>query len=190
MLSKVTQPNRVTHTAEHWVDEYGDSLFRIAYARISDRSTAEDLVQETFLAAWKARSQFDGRATLLTWLVAILKRKIADHFRAHGRQPHQAQEFESYDELFDSQGIWNAKVEKLPKQPENSVETEEFWQVITECVSDLPGPLAQSFHLRELESKPTAEACQELGITKKNLSVRLHRARLLLRRCLESKWLG
>ena len=60
-----------------WVDQYGDSLYRFAQARVKDPAIAEDLVQETFLAALGARKNFKGRSTTRTWLIAILKHNIA-----------------------------------------------------------------------------------------------------------------
>ena len=176
-------------SAELWVHEHADQLFRVAVARVGDRVTAEDLVQETLMAAWKGRSSFDGRSQLQTWLVAILKRKIVDHFRKQGRLPSLSTDVTGDNDLFDSTGLWKTRIKEIPNPLENSVEQEEFWQILRGCVSDLPGPLAQSFHLREMESKTPSEACEELGITRKNLSVRLHRARLLLRSCLEANWL-
>lgn len=175
-----------------WVDRYGNLLFRVALTRVGDRVVAEDLVQEAFLAAWKGRDQFDGRSERSTWLVAILKRKIADHFRSAGRSRETTAPGETGgdQELFDHRGVWKSPVGKLPLKLENSVEREEFWQVMETCVGELPGTLAQAFSLRELQSASPAQASDELGISRQNLSVRLHRARLLLRRCLEGRWLG
>ena len=176
-------------SAEQWVQDHADQLFRVAVARVGDRVTAEDLVQETLMAAWKGRSSFDGRSQLQTWLIAILKRKIVDHFRKQGRLPSLSTDVTGEHDLFDSNGLWKARVKEVPNPLESGVEQEEFWQILGGCLSDLPVPLAQSFHLREMESKTSSEACEELGITRKNLSVRLHRARLLLRSCLEANWL-
>ena len=69
-----------------WVDRYGDYLFRYAMLRLRDRSASEDLVQETFLAALKSRGAFSGGSSEATWLVGILKHKIADHFRHQARE--------------------------------------------------------------------------------------------------------
>jgi len=173
---------------EQWVELYGDVLFRVALARINDRDTAEDLVQETFLAAWKGRDSFDGRASLETWLVAILKRKVVDHFRRSGRKPTTRFDDDADQELFDSTGLWKRRVREFAGPPESEAERDEFWEIVSACVSDLPGPLAETFLVREMQSQPTPDACARLGITAKNLSVRMHRARLLLRRCLEGKW--
>jgi RNA polymerase sigma factor (sigma-70 family) len=68
-----------------WVDRYGDYLFRYAMVRLRDRPSAEDLVQETFLAALKDYGSFSGKSSESTWLVGILKHKILDHFRRQAR---------------------------------------------------------------------------------------------------------
>ena len=52
---------------EAWVDRYGDALFHFALARVNRRETAEDLVQETFLAAVKAQEGFKGQSSEKTW---------------------------------------------------------------------------------------------------------------------------
>lgn len=62
-----------------WVDERGDALFRYALLRMQGARVAEDVVQETFLAALRGRDSFDGRSSVKTWLFGILKHKIIDH---------------------------------------------------------------------------------------------------------------
>src|SRR4051794_6980988 len=69
---------------ERWVDEHGDTLFRYALMRLRDPIKAEDLVQETFLAALK--SNFAGKSSEQSWLIGILKNKVIDHFRKAGRE--------------------------------------------------------------------------------------------------------
>jgi RNA polymerase sigma-70 factor (ECF subfamily) len=56
-----------------WVDSYGDAMFRFALSRVGRQEVAENLVQETFLAAWRARESFDGRSSFSTWLGGILR---------------------------------------------------------------------------------------------------------------------
>ncbi len=69
-----------------WVDTYGDFLYRFALFRVKVPPVAEDLVQETFLAALKSRYNFQGRSSTRTWLIAILKHKIVDHIRKRIRE--------------------------------------------------------------------------------------------------------
>src|SRR5215218_10549615 len=69
-----------------WLADHGDYLYRYALAAARDREAAEDLVQETLLAAWRARAEFAGRASERTWLTAILKRKAVDWLRRRVRE--------------------------------------------------------------------------------------------------------
>src|SRR5688572_14322179 len=71
---------------ERWVEEYADSLFRYALIRLRDSTKAEDMVQETFLAALKGGARFEGRSAEKSWLVGILKNKICDYYRKASRE--------------------------------------------------------------------------------------------------------
>ncbi len=68
-------------TIKRWVGMYSDHLYSWAYYKTSNKETAEDLVQETFLAAVRSFEKFEGKSDPKTWLLSILKNKIADHFR-------------------------------------------------------------------------------------------------------------
>lgn len=161
---------------DSWVTEYGDILLRYAVLRVGDVATAEDLVQETLLAAWRGRSGFSGDCAPRTWLVAILKRRIADHYRQHGRRA-------ALEERAAEHATETAR-------DSCSAEDAEFWSVFSNCTGDLPDHLARAFNLRAFADEKPEAICDSEGITRKNLSVRLHRARQLLRRCLESRWFG
>lgn len=172
-----------------WVDRYGDLLLRYASSRLSDRELAEDLVQETLLAAFRHRKQFDGKSALSTWLVAILRRKIADHYRSASKSIEILDDGSA--ELvvqFGSKGKWLRAVSSWKGSPAQLAENAEFWSVFQNCLAELPGHLAQAFQLREVMQSPVDEVGRKLGITAQNLAVRLHRARLLLRSCLDNKW--
>ncbi|WNV03000.1 sigma factor [Candidatus Methylospira mobilis] len=73
-------------TPEQWLDGHGDYLFRFALLRVQNESTAEDMVQETLLAALSAHHQRAGLSSERTWLTGILKHKIIDHFRCSRRE--------------------------------------------------------------------------------------------------------
>jgi len=188
---QTTQPIQLQDPAE-WVDRYGDMLLNYALSRISDRDLAEDFVQETFLVAWKARKKFEGRSRFSTWLVSILRHKIADHFRREG-----GRKFSSLDEtdggrepepLFSKWGKWKQSPKSWSASPEELAENREFWTIVARCLGDMPAHLAYVLRLRELKSAKTKDICNLLEISSSNVSVRLHRGRLLLRQCLEEKW--
>jgi RNA polymerase sigma-70 factor (TIGR02943 family) len=176
-----------------WVDEHGDYLFRFALSRLRRREAAEDLVQETFLAALRARERFAGASSERTWLVGILKRKIVDHLRRTGRE-QPAGDLAAVDRwadgLFDERGHWRKKPGKWPADPSAALEKTEFWSIFSRCLGKLPERLANAFVLREVEELDSHEVCKVLGVSANNLWVMLHRARLGLWRCLEINWFG
>lgn len=171
-----------------WVERYGDVLFRYARSRVQDRTVAEDLVQETFLAALQTRDHFAGRSSEQTWLIGILRRKIADHYRKAARRPATEGAETASAKQFDHRGHWISRPKKWQLDPARIAENVEFWSVFDDCVSKLPRRLGDSFRLRESEDVTTEEICQVLGISSSNLWTQLYRARVFLRRCLEANW--
>lgn len=187
-----------------WVDKHGDCLFRYALSYVRDIQTAEDLVQETFLAALNSQGRFSGGSSERTWLVGILKHKVIDHYRAAKRQSMIA-------ELVDASNTDPPGDE--PASPENSgrsggrshaessigewhinpsmcTQQKAFWDVLHQCLSKVSPRLASAFVLKEVEQLETKELCESLNISEGNLWVMLHRARTHLRQCLEANWLN
>ena len=176
---------------ESWVEEHGDALFRYARFRIHDAQVAEDLVQETFLAALRARESFAGRSSVRTWLFGILKHKIIDHIRKISRErpanvPDSMET--SLIDSFDESGGWNTQPAKWSTDPSLLLEQREFLEMLQHCLSELPPRLHQVFTMRELDGLSTEEICKTMDITPTNGGVMLHRARMRLRNCLETKW--
>src|SRR5437879_10288028 len=60
-----------------WVDEHGDVLYRYALARVRKPDVAQDLVQETFLAAVRGHEKFAGQSSVRSWLCGILKSRAS-----------------------------------------------------------------------------------------------------------------
>jgi RNA polymerase sigma-70 factor (ECF subfamily) len=178
-----------------WVERYGDYLFRFAVARVRRSDAAEDLVQETLLAAWKGRAGYDGTASERTWLTAILKRKVIDWLRRQVRERLTADpdaDPERFDlELFTKRGEWKAQPGLWTRDPATEgLDREEFWTVLRACMSTLPVRLHDVFALRYLDEAAAEEVCRDLGLTPSNLWVMLHRARLRMWWCLSRNWFG
>jgi RNA polymerase sigma-70 factor (ECF subfamily) len=185
----MTNP-RVVDPSE-WVGRYGDYLFRFAMLRLRDRSTAEDLVQETFLAALKDRHSFSGNSAEATWLVGILKHKIADHFRRQSREVPLTDgdsPAQPADDPFTAEGRWATGPAEWGGNPADLFRQKEFLDQFMKCLSGLSAKHANAFTLREIEGEDTGEICKVLHVTETNLWVILHRARMQLRRCLETRW--
>ncbi len=77
-------PTATQEDASAWLEEHGDALYGYAKARVGTRELAEDLVQETLLAALQSRDRFAGRSSVRTWLFSILRHKIVDVYRRGG----------------------------------------------------------------------------------------------------------
>ncbi|MFH1892356.1 MAG: sigma-70 family RNA polymerase sigma factor [Candidatus Zixiibacteriota bacterium] len=184
---------------EEWVDRHGDALYRYALRYIRDRSTAEDLVQETLLAALKGRAAFAGASSERTWLIGILKNKVVDHYRRAGREERlmEPEQFSDSDETDyistgPDAGMWQPRRRPVEwsVDPNDPVEKQQFWDHLQRCLEGLEAGLAKVYALRDLEEIEYQEVCNVLAITPTNLRVMLHRARKLLRQCLEANWIG
>jgi RNA polymerase sigma-70 factor (ECF subfamily) len=183
---------------EGWVEEHGDALFGFAALRVRDPAIAQDLVQETFLAAIKAQERFGGRSTERGWLFGILRNKLADHYRLQAREVPLT-DLESFlpeeKGAFTETGLgkdgWAKGLgPQAWETPEEVLVGKEFQEVLKGCLSKLPEKVARVFLLREVDSISSDEICKDLGISPNNLWVMLHRARLGLRRCIEVNWFG
>ena len=169
-----------------WVGRYGDALYRYALARLRRPHEAEEAVQDTLLAALKARGQFQGRSHPRTWLMGILKRKVVDRLRAAMRAAPTVN-LSDLDAWFDASGHWR----RSPRpwgDPAAAAESSEFWRVVRGCLAKLPARMAVAFTVRTLDDCRPTEVCRELAVSPGNLWVLLHRARLRLVRCLEIRW--
>ena len=184
---------------QHWVEWYGDYLYNYTIVRVNDREKAEDLVQETFLAGLKAKENFLGKSTERTWLISILKRKIIDTYRKqYASKESSMSEFEQNisdgdfyraEDPFRGHWLEGKGPHSHSLLPEGEIEQAELMQIIQECISKLPPNLASAFVMKMIDEAESDEVCKELGITSSNLWVMLHRARLKMRECVESKWL-
>jgi RNA polymerase sigma-70 factor (ECF subfamily) len=184
---------------ERWVEEHGDYLFKFALVRLRDATKAEDMVQETFLAALKGQQSFAGRSAEKSWLVGILKHKILDHYRKASRETSFTDlDFYSDEEsdrfipngMFKGGWIHELGPMEWPSDPGASLDRQEFWKTFHDCSSKLPKNVSTVFTLREVDGVESKEICRLLNISENNLWVMLHRARMALRRCLETNWFG
>ena len=167
-------------------------LLRVAVLQLRDNDVAEDVVQDTLLAALQGADGFSGRSSLKTWLTGILKHKIVDVIRRKSREPALASfdeecQLDDLDALFDETGHW----ENPPADwgnPESALSQQQFFDAMQMCLDKLPPNTARVFMMREVMELTSDEICKELSITSTNLWVILYRARIALRQCLEQNW--
>lgn len=193
-------PKEHDSSPEKWAELYGDYLYNYSISRVNSREVALDLVQETFLAGLSARTSFEGRSSVKTWLISILKRKIIDHYRKNYRNKEDAILDKNFSEGGgelpfygdgEMKGHW--KADRVPQDwnisADKALENEELGNIIKDCITALPDKWGAVFALRVVEELASEDVCKEMEITASNLWVILHRAKLQLRDCVEKNWL-
>lgn len=169
-------------------------LLRYARLQLRNDAWAEDAVSETLLAAIAKPRSFENRSQLKTWLVGILKHKIIDIFRQRQREVAlDSDGSEGDDELDNLAFRADGHFARQPAEwgdPEQSLASREFMEILEACSGKLPPAMARVFLMREWLELSSEDICKELGLTPTNLYVQLHRARLRLRECLELNWFG
>jgi RNA polymerase sigma-70 factor (ECF subfamily) len=173
-------------------------LMRYALAQLRDGQMAEEAVQEALVAALEAVSSFAGQSSLRTWLTSILRFKVIDLQRRAVTERSRAEltDFAAgsdeegwLDELFDETGHWR-QAPQAWSDPEAALEQRRFWEAFERCLDRLPAMGGRVFFKREVMGEDTETICKDESITASNCWVILHRARLVLRSCLEKNWFG
>lgn len=180
---------------ERWVNQFGDGLYAWAFYKTSSKETAEDLVQETFLAAYFKIDSFEGKSQPKTWLFSILNNKIIDYYRKSNKTTKQTfsisenNGYEISDAIFNQLGCWNDfNINPLWEQDEELLDNPEFNSLMEECMEGLPKKWKTALTSKYLSDKKADAICQELEITLSNYWQIVHRAKLLMKKCLEAKW--
>ena len=155
-------------------------LYRFAVKVVRDPALAEDLVQDTFLAALAgAGNRFAGRSSVRTWLTGILKHKIADALRERAGAPL------SYDEAAGAHAADRAMLHR-GEEPEAVITRRRFVEACQRSLDRMSARAAHAFLLTDVLGHDTEEVCAKLGITSSNLWTTLHRVRRSLRRDFEA----
>ncbi|NLR57315.1 sigma-70 family RNA polymerase sigma factor [Chitinophaga polysaccharea] len=176
-----------------WVKLYADELFKFACSRVSDTGLAQDLVQDTFLSGLQAMHQFRGESSEKTWLLAILKNKINDHFRMAGKAAITTLDMEARDQqliFFNEKGHWRKEMAPRPWTTDinDKAEQADFFRILRTCMDKLTSLGKAVIQHKYLDEKKSADICKDLSLTSSNYWVIIHRARLQLRACLEKNW--
>jgi RNA polymerase sigma-70 factor (ECF subfamily) len=185
-MQDVMDRSNMALTAKCWVELYSDDMYSWALHKTGSKETAEDIVQESFLAAVQSFEKFAGDSQLKTWLFAILNNKINDHFRRMMKTSFISMERDSAAP-FDGDERW--KIEERPgtwtRDDGHLLDDESFVKVLEDCIGELPDTWSAAIRLKYLEEASGDAICQEIGISTTNFWQVLHRARLRLRKCLE-----
>ncbi len=175
LLDRIRTGDRAA--CEDCIRLHATGVYRFALRLTRNETEAEDVVQDTFLNAFKGIDSFEGRASLRTWLFRIAYN--AAMMRIRKRQP----EFVSIEEATDpAEGIpLPAAFFDWSSLPQTELEKTEVREEMEKAISKLPSKLREVFIMRELEELSTEETARVLDITQETVKTRLHRARMWLR---------
>ncbi len=159
------------------VEEHAGKIYRLALRLMGNEADAEDVLQETFLSAFKSMDRFEARSSLSTWLYRIASN--AALMRLRRKEPEQV----SVDEPVERDDG-----ELIPRQlfdfcclPEEDLLREEARAEMQRAVDELPPSLRSVFILRDIEGLSTEETAEALDLSVSAVKSRLMRARLKLR---------
>jgi len=158
------------------IEQYADDVYRFVYHQVGGLAQdAEDIVQETFLAALNGIHRFRGDSKLRTWLFSIAAHKIADLHRRARRRPEIV-----------SQDV--ATLQAEDSHPEQAVEHLEARQRVRQALLRLPPHYRTALVLKYVREIPVRDICQVMQRSEKSVESILVRARRLLSKILEDRY--
>jgi RNA polymerase sigma-70 factor (ECF subfamily) len=166
---------------EEFYNIYRSRLYTLVFEQVDrDHAAAEDLVQETFLAALSSLDKFRGDSQLYTWLRSIAFHKLNDFYRRQGRQPKPKESPPDFDAMKQLEQTGNDE-----PAPFTVLESEEIRQSVHQALGDLPQDYQEVLILKYLEEMPVLEISQVMGRSPKSVEGLLSRARKAMRANLE-----
>jgi RNA polymerase sigma-70 factor, ECF subfamily len=182
------------------VEQYYNSMIRIARIYVPTLEIAEDVVQETWIAVLKGLDRFEGRSSLKTWVFTILTNRAKTRAQREGRYvPLEISDDEEFElavvpERFrgvdDPGDAFHWLPDKLPQNwdnlPEDHLLSNETFNTIMAAINRLPPNQREVIRLRDVEGFTSAEVCDLFSLSETNQRVLLHRARSRVRQALEN----
>ncbi len=189
LVARLKAGDRAAFTA--LVGRHGGALLRLATTFLRDRSVAEEVVQDTWLAALDGLDGFEGRASLRTWLFSILANRARNRAVREGRSLPFSALGETIDgpavdpSRFRPDGHWiETHAGWSEEDPERLAAGAETRAAIEAAIAALPDAMRAVVTLRDVEGLAAEEICNLLGLSLTNQRVLLHRARCRLRQAL------
>lgn len=165
-----------------FVETYSGMIYRLALNMLEDSQDAEDILQETFIKAYRNLSKFDGRSNLSTWLYRIATNEALMMIRRRKKK------FVSIDAPFQfpEQEQDTMNIVDWCCLPEDELMSSEALNYLNQSIDKLSPSLRIVFVLRDIEGLSTRETAEILKLSETAVKTRLSRARLRLRELLTS----
>ena len=158
------------------VRRFNADLYKVGRSYSYSHEDTQDLMQETFIDAYKNLSQFEGRAGFKTWIIRIMMNNC---YRKKGKSSYKN---EVMQDLYDNS---KPMFTNSSNNTEKMVQTHELGNIIEDALAKIPFEYRMVFSLREINGLNVLETANLLGISETNVKVRLNRAKAMLRNIIE-----
>lgn len=165
------------------VDETSGKIYRTLLQILGNEQDAEDILQETYLKAYRAIPEFENRSGLYTWLHRIALNEALMQIRI--RKP-QIVSIDDNEPFSDDLVIEQKDIVDFCCLPEGELLSKESRHFLDQAVQTLPESLRIVFVMRDIEGLSTQETADALQISENNVKIRLMRARMILRKKLSA----
>jgi RNA polymerase sigma-70 factor (ECF subfamily) len=170
------------------VERHNGAMLRLALSFVPSRAVAEEVVQDTWLAALRGLTAFEGRSSLKTWLFSILVNRARTTGVREARSVPVADAGPVVDaSRFGPDGAWAEPPEHWIEEAENRIDAVKLGDLLRVLLDALPARQREVVLLRDVEELSSADVCDVLAISEANQRVLLHRGRAKLRQALESE---
>jgi RNA polymerase sigma-70 factor (ECF subfamily) len=168
--------------------DHVDVMYRFAYRLCGEAEAAKDLVQETFLNAYRGYDRFRGDAQVSTWLYAIASHACQRMRRKRKGEPERELSLEEF--VPTSEGEFALQIPMEGLSPQEALENKELRHILDRAIAKLPRKYRMVLVLRDMEGLTAKEVGGILGLNERAIKSRLHRARLFVRKELSAKGLA
>jgi RNA polymerase sigma-70 factor (ECF subfamily) len=185
MARPIPRPARSSEAFDKLYREHVDLVYRYAHRLCGEAESAKDLVQETFLNAYRGLTRFRGDAKISTWLYTIASRACLRMRRKRKGAPERELSLEEF--IPSSEGESRLQIPIEGVTPEQALENKELREALDQAINKLPNKYRMALVLRDMEDLSAGEAGAVMGLSERALKSRLHRARLFVRRELSAR---
>lgn len=168
--------------------EHVDRIYRFAQRLCGQMDDAKDLVQDTFLNAYRGLNRFRGDAQISTWLYTIASRACIRMRRKRKGEPERELSLEEF--IPTSEGEFKLQIPTDGLTPEEALENKELRRALQQAIQKLPKKYRLVLVLRDMEGLTAKEVGSVMGLNERAVKSRLHRARLFVRRELSARGLA
>lgn len=161
------------------VRKYNPYLYKMGRSFNYNHEDTQDLMQDTFIDAYKALSQFEGRSSFKTWIIRIMMNNC---YRKSRKSSYKNEMIQNVNE--QSKPVFSGN----SNETEKTIETRELSKILETSLSQIPLDYRMVFSLREVSGLNVAETAELMNISEANVKVRLNRSKAMLRREIEKNY--